>query len=180
MAEKKIVTFGEAMLRLVPPNFRRIEQTDTLLMNPGGSEFNVAVDIARLGGRTSWVSVLPDTPMGRFIRNKAREHGADTGSVVMGGRGRAGIYFVEYGSSPRASKVYYDRENSAVALDAGKIDWPEALEGADWFHTSGITPALSSACADSAQRAIETAKANGAAVSYDLNYRKKLWSPKEA
>ena len=111
----KIVTFGEAMLRLVPPHFRRIEQTNSLSMDPGGSEFNVAVDISRLGGRASWVSVLPDNPMGRFIRNKAREHGADTGSVVISGRGRAGIYFVEYGSSPRASKVYYDRDGNVIA-----------------------------------------------------------------
>lgn len=177
---KKIVTFGEAMLRLVPPDFKRIEQTDSLLMNPGGSEFNVAVDIARLGGNTSWVSVLPDTPMGRFIRNKAREHGAGTESVIMSGTGRTGIYFVEYGSSPRASKVYYDRENSAVALEAGKIDWKAVLGGASWFHTSGITPALSRVCADSVQKAIETAKAVGAVVSYDLNYRKKLWTPEEA
>ncbi|MFP4562741.1 MAG: PfkB family carbohydrate kinase [Spirochaetia bacterium] len=179
-ATKKIVTFGEAMLRLVPPHFRRIEQTDSLLMNPGGSEFNVAVDIARLGGTAAWVSVLPDNPMGRFIRNKAREHGVDTSRVLFSDRGRAGIYFVEYGTSPRASKVYYDRENSSVAFGANKIDWKTALEGAAWFHTSGITPALSGLCAEAARSAIETAKAGGATVSYDLNYRKKLWTPAEA
>ena len=176
----KIVTFGEAMLRLVPPDFRRIEQTDTLLMNPGGSEFNVAIDIARLGGKASWVSVLPDDPMGRLIRNKAREHGADTDSVILSDTGRAGIYFVEYGSSPRASKVYYDRKNSSISLEADRIDWKTAFQGADWFHTSGITPALSGVCADAAQRAVETAKAAGMTVSYDLNYRKKLWTPEEA
>ncbi len=175
-----IVTFGEAMIRLVPPDFKRLEQTDTLNMTVGGSEFNVAVDIARLEKSTAWVSVLPDDPLGRFTRNKAREHGVDTSRVYFSLKGRMGKYFVEFGTSPRASKVYYDRDLSSISLMEENIDWKAALEGAKWFHTSGITPALSDRCAAETKKAIETAKQAGCTVSYDLNYRKKLWSAKTA
>jgi len=176
----QIVTFGEAMVRLAPPPFLRIEQTSSLTMTVGGSELNVAADLARLELNTSWISVLPDDPLGRFIRNKAREQGVDTSGVVFTKEGRAGCYYVEYGSSPRASKVHYDRAHSAISLLAKKPDWEKALAEARWFHTSGITPALSPACAAETQKAIRAAKERGCLVSYDLNYRAKLWRPEEA
>jgi 2-dehydro-3-deoxygluconokinase len=176
----QVVTFGEAMIRLVPPDFQRLEQAGTLRMTAGGSEFNVAVGLARLGVPAAWVTVLPDDPLGRFTRNKAREQGVDTSHVYFSDQGRMGKYFVEFGSSPRASRVYYDREGSSISLMDEKIEWGKALEGAAWFHTSGITPALSEKCAVETRVAVEAAKQAGCTVSYDLNYRKKLWSPEEA
>lgn len=175
-----IVTFGEAMIRLVPPAFQRLEQTDSLSMTVGGSELNVAADLARLGLDSAWVSVLPEHPLGRYIRNKGREQGVDTRHVVFTKNGRTGLYFVEYGSSPRASKVYYDRENSAISQIAVELEWETILADSQWFHASGITPALSQACAAEVQRAIEAAKNHGLTVSYDLNYRGKLWTSEEA
>ena len=176
-----IVTFGEAMIRLSPPDFKRLEQTSSLDMNVGGAELSVAVDLSRLGLSTGWVSVLPDNSLGAFIRNKAREHGVDTSSIVFTKNSRAGIYFVEYGSSPRPSKVTYDRANSAISQVTNEdIKWEAIFGGAKWFHTTGITPALSPSAAEVTQRAIETAKEMGLSVSYDLNYRAKLWSPEDA
>lgn len=175
-----IVTLGEAMIRLTPPSFQRLEQTNSLCMTVGGSELNVATDLARLGIDSAWVSVLPEHPLGRYIRNKGREQGVDTRHVLFTKGGRTGLYFVEYGSSPRASKVYYDRENSAISQMAVKPDWETILTGSQWFHTSGITPALSDTCAEEVKRAIETAKQHGLTVSYDLNYRGKLWSSEQA
>lgn len=178
MAE--IITFGEAMLRLVPPHHMRLEQAVSLNLTVGGSEYNVAVDLARLGKDAAWVSLVPDNPLGKYVRNKAREHGVDTEQVIFSREGRQGTYYVEFGASPRASKVYYDRDYSSISLMTEEPDWKNILEGASWFHTSGITPALSDACAESVRTAVETAKKTGAVVSYDLNYRKKLWTPEKA
>jgi 2-dehydro-3-deoxygluconokinase len=178
---KTVVTFGEAMIRLAPPGFQRLEQTDALAMSVGGAEWNVAVDLARLDVPSRWVSALPDNPLGRQIRNKAREHGVDTSLVKFVKEGRAGLYFVEYGSSPRASTVLYDRAGSAVSrLAPEDIDWGAAFAGAQWFHTTGITPALSESCAKATELAIKTARRMGLTVSYDLNYRGKLWSQQQA
>lgn len=176
-----VITFGESMIRFSPPDFKRIEQAESLNMNAGGAEWNVAVDLARLNVSSCWVSVLPDNPLGRFIRNKAREQGVDISKIVFAKDGRAGIYFVEFGSSPRASKVIYDRADSAISkTKVGDIDWEKVFAGAKWFHTSGITPALSESCAKVTEVAIKKAKDMGLLVSYDLNYRGKLWTPDEA
>jgi 2-dehydro-3-deoxygluconokinase len=174
---KKIITFGEAMVRLSPPDFKRIEQTEALNITVGGAEFNVAVDLARLEESSSWVSLLPDNPLGKLMRNKAREQGAGVEHVQFKADSRAGIYFVEYGASPRPSKVLYDRKNSAISnITPGDINWEEVFAGAEWFHTTGITPALSESCARETELAIKTAKKLGLFVSYDLNFRGNLWS----
>jgi 2-dehydro-3-deoxygluconokinase len=176
-----VMTFGEAMIRLAPPDFERLEQASTLKMSVGGSELTVAAGIARLGLSTGWVSRLPDNALGRMAQNKAREFGVDTRHVVWAKGDRMGIYFVEYGASPRASGVLYDRAHSAISrVQPDEIDWDEVLQGARWFHTSGITPALSDSAAAVTERALRAAKKAGLTVSYDLNYRAKLWSTDKA
>lgn len=175
-----VVTFGEAMVRLAPPHFQRLEQTTSLDVQVGGGEFNVAVGVSRLGLTSSWVSRLPDNPLGRMVRNRAREHGVDTSHVVWD-QGRVGLYFVEFGAAPRASSVLYDRAHSAFSrIRPGEVDWAGALSGCRVFHSSGISPALSPSAAAVTGEALRAAKQAGALVSYDLNYRSKLWSPEEA
>lgn len=176
-----LVTFGEAMLRLTPPGFQRLEQAASLEVQVGGGELNVAVGAARLGLATRWVSRLPENPLGRLIARRAREHGVDLSRVLWTPEDRAGIYFAELGAAPRASSVLYDRAGSALSRVApGMIDWPAAFQGARWFHTSGITPALSESAAATTAEALTAAKAAGLTVSYDLNYRSKLWSAERA
>ncbi|MDI6782575.1 MAG: sugar kinase [bacterium] len=176
-----VITFGEAMVRLSPPNFQRLEQTNLLDVQVGGGELNVAVGCVRLGLNTAWVSKLPNNPLGRLIRNKAREHGIDTSYIVWSKEGRAGLYFLEFGATPRASSVLYDRAYSSISLlQPGEIDWKKVLAGTKLFHVSGITPALSKSCAQVTLEALQVAKSLGCKVSYDLNYRSKLWSDKEA
>lgn len=176
-----VVTLGEAMLRLSPPDFHRLEQADSFDAKVGGGELNVAVGVSRLGLESAWVSKLPQNPIGRMVRNKAREQGVDTSHIVWSNSGRVGIYFLEFGANPRASSVLYDRAGSAVStLAPGEVDWAKAFEGCRLFHVSGITPALSKSCAEATFEAIKAAKAAGARVSYDVNYRKKLWTPEEA
>jgi 2-dehydro-3-deoxygluconokinase len=176
-----VITFGEAMLRLAPPDFERLEQASTLKVSVGGSELTVAAGVARLGLGAGWVSRLPDNALGRMARNKAREFGVDTRHVVWAQADRMGIYFVEYGASPRASGVLYDRGHSAISrIQRDEIPWPEVFDGARWFHTSGITPALSEDCAAATGLALRAAKKAGLTVSYDLNYRAKLWSSDKA
>lgn len=176
-----VVTFGEAMVRLSPPNFQRLEQTRSLDVQVGGAELNVAVGVTRFGLKSAWVSKLPKNPLGCLVRSRAREFGVDCSHIVWSDQGRAGLYFVEFGSSPRASSVLYDRANSAIsAVVPGEIDWPKIFSGAKHFHISGITPALSASAAKTTAEALKAAKAAGLTVSYDLNYRKKLWTPAEA
>ena len=176
-----LVTFGEAMVRLTPPGFRRLEQADTFDVHAGGAELNVAVGAARLGLATRWVSRLPDNPLGHLIANRAREQAVDVASVQWAKDGRAGLYFAGLGAAPRASSVLYDRAGSALSLvEPGAFDWKKIFEGARWFHVSGITPALSDAAARVTAEALTAAKAAGLTVSYDLNYRRKLWSPERA
>jgi len=176
-----VVTFGEAMIRLSPPNFNRLEQTTTLNVHVGGGELNVAVAVSRLGLTSAWVSRLTDNPLGRMIRNKAREQGVDTSSVVWTTGDRAGLYWLEFGASPRASQVIYDRADSAISkIEPGMVDWPTALDGARLFHVSGITPALSKSAAAATAEALKAAKDAGVKVSYDVNYRSKLWTEDEA
>ncbi|HUV04149.1 MAG TPA: sugar kinase [Armatimonadota bacterium] len=177
----QVVTLGEAMIRLSPPDFHRFEQANSFDVKVGGGELNVAVGVSRLGLESAWVSKLPDNALGRLVRNKAREQGVDTSNVVWSESGRVGIYFLEFGASPRASSVLYDRANSAVStLEPGEVDWEKALRGCSIFHVSGITPALSKSCAGATFEAIRAAKEAGAKVSFDVNYRKKLWTPEEA
>jgi len=175
-----VVTFGEAMVRLSPPDFKRLEQTTVLDVNCGGGEYNVAVGCARLGLRAAWVSRLTNNPLGRLVANKAREHGVDVSSVKWVEGDRVGLYFLELGASPRASRVYYDRAHSAISrIEAGDIDW-SVLKEARVFHVSGITPALSQACAAQTALALQTARQYGCTTTFDLNYRKTLWTQEQA
>jgi len=176
-----VVTLGETMIRLTPPGYERLEQARSYDVTVGGSESSCAIAMARLGLRVAWVSKLPQNPLGRLVANKVREHGVDTSYVIWAKDARVGIYFFEIGSSPRASQVIYDRKGSAFStLSTGDVNWKEVFGHARMFHTSGITPALSKSCAESTKEAIIEAKQAGCIISFDLNYRSKLWSPEEA
>lgn len=176
-----IVTFGEAMIRLSPPQFRRLEQAHSLDVQIGGAELNTAVALAQLGRQCAWVSCLTDNPLGRLIRNRAREAGVDTGHIAWTNEHRVGLYFVEFGAAPRASSVVYDRRESAISqVQPGMFPWADIFRGARWFHVTGITPALSPQAAVVTHEAVEAARAAGLRVSIDLNYRQKLWTPAEA
>ena len=176
-----VVTFGEAMVRLSPPHFQRLEQTQSLDLSVGGAELNVAVGVTRFGMKSAWVSKLTKNPLGYLIRNRAQEFGVDCSQVVWSGQGRAGLYFLELGASPRASSVLYDRVGSAISMiKPGEVDWTKVFTGSKHFHMSGITPALSASASEVTAEALKAAKKAGCTVSYDLNYRKKLWTPAEA
>ncbi len=176
-----VVTFGEAMVRLVPPHFERLEQTRSLDVQIGGGELNVAVGTSRLGLKSTWVSRLPKNALGRLLENRVRQTGVDTSHLIWSDDGRVGLYFVEFGAAPRPSSVLYDRGHSAIsAIRPGEVDWKKVLAGAKWLHTSGITPALSDSAAAVTREALKAARESGATVSYDLNYRAKLWSPEKA
>ena len=176
------VSFGEAMVRLCPPGFGRVEMATLLEMQPGGAELNTAVGIARLGVeeglRTAWVSRLPQNPLGRYLANKGREHGVSTDEVVWDAHpdARCGTYFLEEGAAPRASSVIYDRASSAFArLRPEELDWPRILDGARYFLVTGITPALSAGCLEATRQSMRAARAAGAKVVFDPNFRSKLW-----
>ncbi len=176
-----VVTFGEVMLRLSPPDFKRFEQTESFNANAGGAEMNVSVACARLGLNSAYVTKLGDNSIGHFIRNKAREHGVDTSHILWDASNRCGIYFVEFGAAPRTNRVIYDRKESAISkIKPGEVDWKKILKGTKLFHTSGITPALSANCAEVTNEALKTCKELGVKVSYDVNYRGKLWTSKDA
>ncbi len=176
-----VVTFGETMVRLSPPNYRRLEQAHSFDVNAGGAEMSVACNVSRLGLKSAWVSRLTDNSMGHFIRNKAREQGVDTSHVVWTKEDRVGIYFVEFGASPRPSRVVYDRANSAMAgIKPGEVDWETVLKDVKWFYTTGISPALSPSSAEATIEALKAAKKMGCKVGCDLNYRARLWTEDEA
>lgn len=176
-----LVTFGEAMVRLSPPGFARLEQAHGFEVNTGGGELNVAVAARRCGVSAAWVSRLTDNPLGRMIVNGARAQGVDASFVKWTKEDRVGLYFLEFGAAPRPSAVLYDRAGSAISrVKPGEIDWEQALAGARWFHTSGITPALSAGALEATGEALRAAKEAGCTVSYDLNYRAKLWTPEQA
>ena len=176
-----IVTFGEAMIRLSPPGHQRLEQTTILEVAVGGAELSVAAGLSRLGLKSAWVSRLPANPLGRMIANKGREFGVDVNHVIWAEGERAGLYFVEYGSAPRPTRVIYDRRDSALArVQTGMIDWASLLREVRIFHVGGITPALSASAAATQREAMRAARAAGCLVSYDLNYRAQLWSLEEA
>ncbi len=177
----EIITFGEAMIRLSPPNFMRFEQTPSLDLKVGGAELNTAVGLARLGHSTAWVSRLTNNPLGRLIANQAREAGVSSEHVVWTNDDRVGVYFLEFGAAPRASSVIYDRKGAAIAnIKPGTVPWAKVFAGAKWFHVTGITPGLSASAADVTREALVAAKAAGLQTSIDLNYRVKLWTPAEA
>jgi len=176
-----VVTFGEAMVRLSPPHFQRLEQTRSLDLTVGGAELNVAVGVTRFGMSSAWISRLPKNPLGYLIRDRAQEFGVDCSHLIWSEQGRAGVYFLEFGASPRASSVLYDRSGSTISMvQPGEIDWAKILSESKHFHVSGITPALSASAAEVTVEALKAAKNSGCTVSYDLNYRKKLWSPQDA
>jgi 2-dehydro-3-deoxygluconokinase len=175
-----LVTFGEAMVRLTPPAFQRLEQASSFDVYVGGSELNVAVLAARLGVASRWVSRLPDNALGRMVGARAREQGVDA-HVEWTAEARAGLYFVELGAAPRPSSVLYDRAGSAISrITPGSIDWASVFAGARWYHVSGITPALSDGAATVTAESLAAAKKAGLTVSYDLNHRSKMWSAKKA
>ena len=176
-----VVTFGEAMLRFVPQGDLRTEQAQAFTVTVGGGELNVAVGVSRLGFKSAWVSRLPDNALGRLLLSKVREQGVSSEHVQMAKEGRCGLYFLEQGASPRAAAVLYDRAGSAISLiKPGEIAWDKVFAGVKRFHVSGITPALSTGAAQVTREALLAARKAGCAVSYDLNYRSKLWTPAEA
>lgn len=172
---KKVVTFGEVMMRLSPPDHLRFVQARSFDVIYGGGEVNVAVSLANYGIPVDFVTRLPDNDIGEACIQFLRQYGVGVDKIVRGGE-RLGIYFLEIGAVQRASKVIYDRVNSAIAtIKPGMIDWREVFADADWFHWTGITPAISQGAADVCLEAVRTAKEMGLTVSCDLNYRSKLW-----
>jgi 2-dehydro-3-deoxygluconokinase len=177
---KKIVTFGEIMLRLAPEGYSRFTQAQSFGATYGGGEANVAVSLANFGMDAAFVTKLPPHEIGQSAVNSLRQFGVDTANIVRGGD-RVGIYFLEKGASQRPSKVIYDRAHSAIAeAVVGDFDWKRIFDGAQWFHFTGITPALSDNAAAITLEAVKTAKEKGVTVSCDLNYRKNLWSKAKA
>ncbi|HYZ86971.1 MAG TPA: sugar kinase [Bryobacteraceae bacterium] len=174
--QKPVVSFGEIMLRLAPPGYERILQSPQFMATFGGGEANVAVAVSMFGVPARYITILPpDNPISDAFLGEMRRFGVDPQFVVRG-KGRFGIYFVEPGANQRGSKVVYDREGSAIALGKpGDINFDAAFEGAQWFHITGITPAISASAADLALESVRKAREEGLTVSCDLNYRKNLW-----
>src|SRR5258708_8580993 len=172
---KPTVTFGEIMLRLAPPGFERFLQSPQFVATFGGGEANVAVAVAGFGLPAAYVTVLPPNhPVADACIGELRRFGVDTSKIVRA-KGRMGIYYLEAGANQRPSKVVYDRDNAAIALaKPGDIDWARVLDGAGWFHITGITPALSATAAELSFEAVRHAREKGLTVSCDLNYRKNL------
>jgi 2-dehydro-3-deoxygluconokinase len=172
---KKVVTFGEVMLRLATPDYLRFIQSTSLNANFGGGEANVAVSLANYGIPTEFVTRLPENDIAEWCISELRKYNVGTKHILRGGN-RIGIYFLETGAVARASKVIYDRAESSIArIEPGMVNWREALKDAQWFHWTGITPALSQSAADSCLEAVKMANELGITVSCDLNYRKNLW-----
>ncbi|MBO4500921.1 MAG: sugar kinase [Clostridia bacterium] len=177
---KRIVTFGELMLRLAPVNYLRFVQSDEYEATFGGAEANVAVSLANYGDDAVFVTKLPAHEIGQAAVNSLRRYGVDTSKITRGGE-RVGIYYCEKGASQRPSKVIYDRAGSAIAkAQLADFDWDSIFEGACWFHVTGITPALSENASEITLAACKKAKGAGLTVSTDLNYRKKLWTREKA
>jgi len=174
--EKKIITFGEIMLRLSTPEYQRFSQVNHFEAAYGGGEANVAVSLANFGLPVHFVSRIPDNDIGHAAIMELKKYGVATENILLGGE-RLGIYFIEKGAVARASKVVYDRAYSSVSqIKKGMIDWESVFEGAAWFHWTGITPAISQSAAEVCLEAIQTANKMNITVSTDLNYRKKLWN----
>ncbi len=171
-----LVTLGESMWRMAPPGGLRLESTRSLDVSLGGAESNVAVLVQRLGKRVAWWSRLPDNAMGRWVTQILASYGVDVSGVYWQSDARMGTYFVEFGSAPRPTTVIYDRANSAASqMQPDDFDW-SIFAHTQRLHLTGITPALSESCLNTVRRAIKEANAQGVAVSFDINYRAKLWS----
>lgn len=172
---KKVVTFGEILLRLSTQSYLRFSQAESFKATYGGGEFNVAVSLANFGMDTEFVTRLPENELGTSAQTEMRKLKVGNQYVLAGGH-RLGLYFLETGASTRASNVIYDRAGSAMAtIEKGMINWTEVFADADWFHWSGITPALSQSATDACLEAVEAAHRMGLTISTDLNYRSKLW-----
>ncbi|MBQ7011145.1 MAG: sugar kinase [Clostridia bacterium] len=172
---KKVVTFGELMLRITPPGREMILQTPNMVCTFGGAEANVAVAVSSYGDEAKYVTALPANDLGRAAVSELRRFGVDTSAIKFTDK-RLGLYFTETGSNMRPSKVIYDRDNTAIAaVKPGDFDWDTILADADWFHVTGITPALSESLCEATIEALKKCKEKGITVSCDLNYRKKLW-----
>ena len=177
---KKVITFGELMLRLAPAGYTRFVQADSFGATYGGGEANVAVSLANYGHDAHFVSKLPTHEIGQAALNSLRKYGVNTNDIVRGGE-RVGIYYLEKGASQRPSKVIYDRKDSAIAKASPEdFDWDQILDGAEWLHTTGITPALNDEVAAITLEAMKKCHEKGIPVSCDLNYRNKLWSKEKA
>jgi 2-dehydro-3-deoxygluconokinase len=175
-----VVTLGETMLRLSSPATQRLEQTAILNVDVAGAESNVAVALSRLGLQTGWISRLTANPLGRMVVNKIREQGVDVSGVLWTDEARVGTYYLEIGHPPRPNMVIYDRAHSAFSLiEVEEVDW-DYIADARVLHLTGITPGLSPNCRTLIQRALEVARQVGQIVTFDLNYRAKIWSPEEA
>jgi 2-dehydro-3-deoxygluconokinase len=176
----KIVTFGEIMLRLTPPNHLRFVQAESFDVTYGGGEANVSASLSNYGENAYFVTKVPDNPIGQSAINHLRRYGVNTDYIVKGGE-RLGIYYNEIGASQRPSLVVYDRSHSSIAeAKPEEFDWEKILQDAKWFHFTGITPALGDNMAAACLDAVKTANRLGVIVSCDLNYRKKLWSKEKA
>ena len=177
---KKVVTLGEIMLRLSTPDYKRFVQADTFDVTYGGGEANVAAALCNYGLNGTFVTKIPNNPIGQSAINHLRRYGVDTQYIVRGGD-RLGIYFLETGASMRASQVVYDRSHASISeVEINEFDFDKIFDGASWFHTTGITPALSDKAAALTEAALKAAKAKGITTSIDLNYRKKLWTKEKA
>lgn len=177
---KKVVTFGELMLRLAPENYLRFVQSDKYEATFGGAEANVAVSLANYGVDVAFVTKLPEHEIGQAAVNSLRKYGVDVDKIVRGGD-RVGIYYCEKGASQRPSKVIYDRAYSAISqAKLSDFNWNSIFKGVEWFHFTGITPALSESVAKICLKACAEAKKRGITISCDLNFRKKLWSREKA
>ena len=179
-ASNKVATFGEILLRLGTPKQERFVQANSFEIDYGGGEYNVAVSLSQFGVPTKFITLLPKNDIGETALNRIRSFGIDTSSIIMEGK-RLGLYFLENGAAMRPSKVIYDRAKSAISeVKTGQIDWEEAFQDVNWFHFTGITPALSKSAAEVTMEAAKAAKKIGLTVSADMNYRKNLWSSEEA
>ncbi|WP_158055260.1 bifunctional 2-dehydro-3-deoxygluconokinase/2-dehydro-3-deoxygalactonokinase [Halorussus halophilus] len=174
-----LVTFGETMLRLSPSGHERLETTDSLEFRAAGAESNVAVAAQRLGADATWVSKLPDSPLGRRVTAGLRQHGVET-DVVWSEEGRQGTYYLEHGGAPRGTNVIYDRSDAAVTTAEFDELPAETVRDAEVFYTCGITPALSETLEATTKELLATAQQAGTTTAFDVNYRSKLWEPNEA
>ena len=177
---KRVVSFGEAMMRLTPRDSARLDQAVAFDAHLGGSEYNVAAGLCSLGHSALFVTRLPATPLGWWAEKNIHANGVELAPDTFTPQGRLGMYFLEKGASPRPNKVLYDREGSTFSFVGYDFTWPELLSGADWFHVSGITPALGVKLVRETSDAISYAKSHGIPISIDVNYRTKLWKPNEA
>ena len=177
---KNVATLGEILVRLATPKKERFVQSNNFDIDYGGGEYNVAVSLAQFGVPTKFITALPDNPIGDVAINRIRSYGIDSSNIIRQGS-RIGLYYLEHGAAMRPSKVVYDRARSSISeVELGDFNWAEIFEGIDWFHFTGITPALSQKAAAVTLEAAKAAKEMGLTVSADMNYRKNLWSPEEA